>query len=477
MGPRSSTGSLHRAAAVTVHRSAAVPTHRSAAEIGTTAAGPRPVPTLGRQRTLRAPSMVDTTLDSGLRVIAVRRPAVPMVELRLAVPFGGTSATHAARAEVLATTLLHGTSRRDRFRIDTELATVGGDLHAGVDPEQLSISGSALATGLDVLLDVLADALTSASHAAAEVNRERARLVERITMSRSQPRVIAREALQRHRYGDHPATREMPEACDVAAVAPAAVRALHRRALVPRGAVLVLVGDLTPAKAVDKVAAALGEWRSDRSAAGLAPLPEVTGGNLKLVHRAGAVQSSLRLSGQALARTDPRYPALQLANLVFGGYFSSRWVENIREDKGYTYSAHSGFEFTSHGATLLADADTASEVTAAALLETRYELGRIAIVPPNQSEVDSARHYAVGSLTIATSSQAGLARNLTALAMLGLDADWLRGHPARLHAVDAEDVAAVAATFLAPSRFTGVVVGDAEQLAAPLSALGGVALP
>ncbi|MDQ3988672.1 MAG: hypothetical protein M3291_05660, partial [Actinomycetota bacterium] len=102
MGPRSSTGSLDRAAALAVRRSAAVATHRSAAEIGTTAAGPRPVPPLGRQRTPRAPSTVDTTLDSGLRVIAVRRPAVPMVELRLAVPFGGTSATHAARAEVLA---------------------------------------------------------------------------------------------------------------------------------------------------------------------------------------------------------------------------------------------------------------------------------------------------------------------------------------------------------------------------------------
>ncbi len=477
MGPRSSTGSLDRAAAVAVRRSAAMSTHRSAAEIGTTAAGPRPVPPLGRQRTARAPATVDTTLDSGLRVIAVRRPAVPMVELRLVVPFGGASATHAARAEVLAATLLHGTPRRDRFRIDTELAAVGADLHAGVDPEQLSVSGSALATGLDVLLDVLADSLTSASYAAAEVDRERARLVERITVSRSKPRVIAREALQRHRYGDHPATREMPEAADVAAVTPAAVRALHQRALVPRGAVLVLVGDLTPAKAVDAVAAALGEWRSDRTVTELAPLPEVTGGNVKLVHRPGAVQSSLRLSGQALPRTDPRYPALQLANLVFGGYFSSRWVENIREDKGYTYSAHSGFEFTPHGATLLAGTDTASEVTAAALLETRYELGRIAIVAPEQSEVDDARHYAVGSLTIVTASQAGLAGNLTALARLGLDADWLRGHPARLQAVSAEEVAAVATTFLAPIRFTGVVVGDAEELAGPLAALGGVALP
>lgn len=458
----------------TVERST---THRSAEVIGSTAAGPRPLPALGSSRTIRKLSTVDTVLANGLRVVAVRRPGVPMVELRLVVPFGGTHATHAARAEVLAATMLRRTARRDRFRIDTELATVGGDLRAGVDPEHLSVSGSVLATGMPVLLDVLGDALTGATHATAEVTRERARLVERIMMSRSQPRVIAREALQRHRYGDHPAAREMPKAEQVADVTPAAVRALHRRAVVPRGSVLVLVGDLTPARAVDAVAAALGAWNSERPATELAPLPEVAGGDLQLVHRPGVVQSSLRLSAQALPRTDPRYPALQIANLVFGGYFSSRWVENIRENKGYTYSAHSGFEFTSHGGTLLADADTASDVTAAALLETRYELGRIAVVPPGPEEVDNARQYALGSLMIGTSSQSGLAGNLTALAALGLDGEWLRSHPARLQAVTSADVADAAAEFLAPSRFTGVVVGDADVLGARLAALGGVAVP
>lgn len=451
--------------------------YRSAEEIGYTEVGPRPLPSLGSQRTLGAPPAVDTVLDNGLRVIAVRRPAVPIVELRLHIPFGGTHHTHAARAELLSATLLCGTPRRDRFDVDTSLAAVGGDLFAGVDPEHLSVSGSGLARGLNVMLDVLSDTLTSASYSSAEVSRERSRLVERITMSRSQPRMIAREALQRRRYGKHPATRELPQADDVAAVTPSAVRALHRRAVVPRGSVLVLVGDIVPESAVEAVAAALQGWRSERPATELLPLPELTGADLQLVHRPGAVQSQLRLSAQAVPRTDERYPALQLANLIFGGYFSSRWVENIREDKGYTYSAHSGLEFTPYGATLLAEADTASDVTAAALLETRYELGRIAVVPPTEAEVDNARHYAIGSLTIATSSQAGLAGHLSGLAALGLDLDWLRTHPGRLQAVTTDQVAEAAAEFLAPARFTGVVVGDGERLCAPLAALGGVELP
>lgn len=451
--------------------------YRGAEQIGRTALGPRPLPPLGPPRAPSAPPAVDTVLDSGLRVVAVRRPAVPMVELRLEIPFGGTDHSHCARAELLAMTLLRGTPRRDRFAIDKTLAAVGADLAAWVDPEHLSVSGVALASGLDVVLEVLGDALTSAVYATAEVERERDRLVERLLVNRSTPRVIAREALQRRRYGNHPFAREWPEADDVAAVTPAALRELHRCSVVPGGAVLVLVGDIEPASAVQAVASALAGWRADHSATELAYLPELTGADLQLVHREGAVQSQLRLSAQAVPRHHERYPALQVANLIFGGYFSSRWVENIREDKGYTYSAHCGFEFTRHGATLIATTDTASEVTAVALLETRYELGRMAVVTPHESEVDNARQYAIGSLTVATASQRGLAGRLATLVTVGLDLDWLLTHPDRLRAVTGGQVAEAAAEFFAPSRFTGVVVGDAKRLADPLAALGGVELP
>jgi predicted Zn-dependent peptidase len=166
---------------------------------------------------------------------------------------------------------------------------------------------------------------------------------------------------------------------------------------------------------------------------------------------------------------------MQLANLVFGGYFSSRWMENIREDKGYTYGAHSGVEFVPGGAVLGVDTDVASDVTAAALLETRYELGRLVAVPPTQAEIDAARNYAIGSLLISLDNQGGLASTISGLAAVGLDLDWLRGHPARLAAVTADEVAEAALRFFAPSGFTGVVVGDADVIGARVRALGGIA--
>jgi predicted Zn-dependent peptidase len=450
-----------------------VSTHRSAEEIGRTERGPRPLPPLGEQRAATGLSTVDTVLSNGLRVIVVQQQAVPMVELRLRIPFAGTDLMHAARAEVLASTLLTGTARRDRVGIDTELALAGGELDSAVDPERLSVGGNALASGLDTVLDVLADVLTSASYADEEVLREKERLVERIAMAKSQPNVIARQALQKHRYGDHPATREMPEAEDVAAVTAAEVRALHQASVLPRGSVLVLVGDVELDSAVARLESALSGWTGDKSAVELPDVPPVTGGDLLFVPRAGAVQSQLRLTAEAITRTDPRYAALQLANLAYGGFFSSRLVENVREDKGYTYHARSSLEFTPSGATLNIDTDTASDVTASALLEVRYELARICLTPPSESEVDTVRQYAVGQLLTATSSQAGLASQLAALASQGLGVEWLVAHPAKLQAVTTAEIAAAAGEFFAPSRWTGVIVGDPAQLES-LGVLGGV---
>jgi predicted Zn-dependent peptidase len=192
---------------------------------------------------------------------------------------------------------------------------------------------------------------------------------------------------------------------------------------------------------------------------------------LLVVDRPGSVQTSLRLAGDALPRQDARYPALQLANLIFGGYFSSRWVENIREDKGYTYSPRSSIDHAVLGSSFLASADVATEVTAAAVLETLYELGRMASTSVTAAELESVRQYAIGTMALGTSTQAGLASTLTGLIGAGLEIDWLASHVASLQAVTIDDVAAVAAEFLAPRKLVGVAVGDAAKIVGPLAGI------
>ncbi|MFE9954342.1 M16 family metallopeptidase [Micromonospora sp. NPDC005299] len=430
--------------------------------------GTRPLPALGPNRRLKLPKQAERTLGNGLTVIAVRRSAIPLVELRLWMPFGRT---HLARGGMLAQTLLSGTETHTATQLAAELQKVGGGLSAGIDPDRLMLSGAGLVTGLDRMLELLADVLTGATYPADWVETERERLVDRIQVAQSQPAHLARTALLKRIYGRHPYAVQTPEPDQVRAVKPPVLRRLHAERVHPAGAVLVLVGDVQPERALDASERALSGWKGEGQPAELPPAPPLEPGPVLLVDRPGSVQSSLRIALPAVPRTHPDHAALQLANLLFGGYFSSRWVENIREDKGYTYGPHSLVEHSVAGSVLVAAAEVATEVTAPALLETMYELGRLAALPPKPDELEQARQYALGTLQLGMSTQAGLASLTSAYAGNGLRLDFLAEHAARLAAATVDDVAAAAARYLAPAQAVTVVLGDAERVADGLAAL------
>jgi predicted Zn-dependent peptidase len=184
------------------------------------------------------------------------------------------------------------------------------------------------------------------------------------------------------------------------------------------------------------------------------------------------VQSSIRIALPAVGRTHEDFPALVLANLIFGGYFSSRWTENIREDKGYTYSPHSGIEHSLAGSILTLSADVATEVTAPALVETYYELGRLASMAPKEDELEQARQYAIGTLLLGMATQAGLASLASMYAGYGLRLDYLADYSAKLAATTIDEVAEVASRYLAPAKAVTVVLGDADKIDSSLAALG-----
>lgn len=426
------------------------------------------LPELDENRPLSVPLQAERTLPNGLTVMAIRRPSVPLAEVRLRVPF---AKTELAEAAVLAQTLFSGTSTRSTVQIAAELQTVGGGLGAGVDPDRLLVSGNALMSGLDRLLELLAEVLDDAVYPDGEVATEVERLADRIQVAQSQPAHLARVALLKRIYPGHPYAVQTPSAEEVRAVTPESLRALHARRLHPAGATLVLVGDLDPEQAVETATKRLGGWNGRGETADLPPIPVLTAGPLLLVDRPGAVQSSLRIALPAVGRTHPDHAALQLANMIFGGYFSSRWVENIREDKGYTYGPHSVIEHSVAGSTLTVSAEVATEVTAPALVETLYELGRIAALPVAEAELEQARQYALGTLQLGMSTQAGLAGLASTYAGFGLRLEYLAEHSARLAAATLEDVHRAAATYLAPSAAAPVILGDAEKIQAAVAAI------
>ena len=113
-------------------------------------------------------------------------------------------------------------------------------------------------------------------------------------------------------------------------------------------------------------------------------------------------------------------------------------------------------------------------MTAPALVETLYELGRIATRPVEAAELEQARQYALGTLQLGMSTQSGLAGLVSTYAGYGLRLDFLAEHSARLASATIEDVAAAAETYLGPAKGIVVVLGDASAVEDSLAAVAPV---
>lgn len=437
----------------------------------------RRAPAVGPLPKLKVPVPAVRTLGNGLTVLAVRRPGIPLVQARMVLPTSRPKVSPAekGRQRVLGRTLLGGTSTRSQAEIADQLQRLGGGLDANADTEDVSIFGAALSVQLRPFLATLHEVLTDATFPKEVVVTERMRLEQELQVARSQPSVQASIAFARRVFGGHPYGEGLPEPGDVAKVTPSQLAGYLHTRVGPAGGTLVLVSDVPTGRLLDLAEKALGPWQSASSSKRLpapaAPLP----GPMIVVDRPGSVQTSIRVGSIVPGRAHEDAPALSLATTVFGGYFSSRLVHNLREDKGWTYSPQSYIDHLVAASQLIVAADVGTEFTAAAMVEISHELGRMATVPVTEDELDSARRYRTGSLAIGLQTQSALATHLAILTAHGLDAaSWLQGLPAQYSRVTVDDVHGVAHRYLAPGRLVSVLVGDAERIVPSLEGLAPV---
>lgn len=417
------------------------------------------------------PTIEEDELTGGLHVVAVRRSGVPLVEVRLVIPFSERQLEKPADPLVLSRSVLAGTRRYDREELASAVERLGGTLTAYLTRDGFELSASALATRLRELLGLVTEVLTGAAYPDREVRADRARTADEIAVVLSRPEVLADEAFAKRLFATHPYGTAIPRPGALRRVRAADLRTLHRGVLRASGAHLVLVGDVRPRRALELAETELGAWldSSRPKRASLAPVPPIRPGALRLIDRPGSVQSNLRIGGRAPGRGAAEWPAAVLANTILGGMFTSRLVENLRERNGYTYSPRLSVSHDRAGSTATFAAAVSTEVTAAALVETRYEFGRIATSGVTDDEVESARRYAIGSFFLQTATQAGLAATLAALARVGVGPGYVASHPKGLARATRAEIDAAARNYLAPSSMVTVVVGDANVVNDPLA--------
>lgn len=420
----------------------------------------REVPRPGPVPPLRIGRVHQATLDNGVSIMVVPRPSVPRVEFRLSVPAGTAIGPSAAVSELLAMGIPLGTGSMDQAELAERVQNLGGSLQVHQDEDRLYLHAAALSEAEEDLYDLLAEVVEGPRFPTADLATERAKLLDGLRMARATAQFPAGEALQALVYGPHPYGRPAPSDTAVKVASRRAILDLYEETFTPRGAQITVVGAVDPRRTTSRLRRAFSDWNGPRrvpTVPAVRPLkaPEVT-----FIPRSDSVQTVVMLGASGPGQGHPDHVALTVATAVLGGGFTSRMMNNLREDKGYTYSPHARLENHLRDGFAVASMEVRTEVTGAAYGELLHELARLCTVDVPESELATTTSYMAGSRVIMLQTQAGLASALAQVRARGLDHRYLEEYSSQLQKTTAKAVRAAAARYLAPTAMTTVMVGD-----------------
>ncbi|WP_374944296.1 M16 family metallopeptidase [Sphingomonas sp.] len=422
------------------------------------------------------PVPVEMRLANGLRVVTVERHDLPIVTAAL-VATGGAATDPASRsgsASLASDLLTKGTKTRSATEIARAIESLGGSIAAGTDRDGASIGVTVKSDQIAPAMAILADVATAPAFAPEEIERARAQAIDGLTVTLKNPAALASLVAARAVFGDEPYGAPVSGTpASLAALTRDDLVRSYRRTWTPRHATLAMVGDITPAAARSLAERRFGTWRGPDAASApgrrgtdrlvIEPAPRVIVVDLPDAGQAGVV-----VARSALARRDPRYYDLAVANTVLGGGFSSRLNQEIRIKRGLAYGAGSGVQALRLPGSVSARTQTKNATAPEVVALIVAEMKRMGTTLVPAAELDTRKAVLVGGFGRAIETTSGVADILGDYLVQDVPLTELARFTGAVEGVDPAAVQRAAAALLDPQAASIVVVGDAKQFLEPL---------
>jgi zinc protease len=409
-------------------------------------------------------------LDNGAVLLLSEEPEVPLVSVS-AILRGGAAVDPDGRgglANLLASLLEKGAGERDAALFAETIDASGGMLMSRADLETVTVSGNFLARDAELMVDLLADMLLQPRLDEAEFEKLRERAINFIRAAKDTNLnallpIYGRAFL----FGAHPYGNPLSgNETTLAAISHDDVLDFYEQQLGGDRLIIAVTGDFDSATMIAKLTAAFGDWRPAAAA-----LPEVTpavaqdGRRVLLVDKPGATQTYFWLGNVGVARDYENRAALDIANTVFGGRYTSMLNTELRMKSGLTYGAQSQLTRASQPGSVAIVSFTPTESTFVAIDMALDVLGRLHEGAVDEEILDSARNYILGQFPTALETAAQLGGQLAALEAFGLDTGYVNDYGQALMAADTAAVAAaIDAVYPVADNLVFVLLGDAEAI-------------
>lgn len=406
----------------------------------------------------------------GVRAWLVSDDTVPMLVLN--AYWQGGSAAEEARLTgltgVLTDMMGEGAGDLDSTAFKTRLEELHMRLSFSSNWDGVSLGLVTLSENRDAAFALARSALMEPRFDAEPLARIKRQLMIGIRQRETNPGYIANLALDQALIPDHPyarrATVESINAIDRAALA------RWRETLFARDRLMVtVVGDIDAVTLAVKLDELFGGLPERGRPADLAPIQANIGAAVPLItRRLPQPQSLILFAAPGISDDDPDWIPLAVANYILGGgSFSSRLMDEVREERGLVYGISTGNSVRDGASFVRGSAQTENSNVPEAIEVTRAEIARLYADGPTQAEVDDAIRYLTGSFALSLDSNVNIASVLFSYQTAGRDIGYINRRNDLINAVTRADVIRAIRRAYDPANFTFVVVGEPVGLDAP----------
>ncbi|MEZ5956908.1 MAG: pitrilysin family protein [Hyphomonadaceae bacterium] len=414
----------------------------------------------------RIPAASQRTLANGVRVIVAPNRALPLISADFRVASGGSSdpANRAGLASMTGDLLTRGTTTRSATDIASQIESLGASISSGAGVDSSAVSLRTRSDRAEEAFTIFADVVRNPAFADEELDRAKSQALDGLQVALSQPGGIASFAMTRAIYGTAP-YGAIASPTTIGAITRDDMANYHGTYWRPDNAVLVITGDVSAEEGFALAERFFGNWA--RPTAPMPARPDATAyaapARTIVVDLPNTGQAAVSMGLRGVARTDADYFPLLVANNVLGGGYSARLNNEIRIRRGLSYGAGSGLQARMAPGPIVASAQTRNDAAVQVYELMRTEIVRIGAERVSEAELTARKAVLIGNFGRSIETTAGLAGQISTLALYGLPPERLGTYVADVTAVTPAQAQSAAQRYFDANRADVVVVGDAQH--------------
>jgi zinc protease len=357
--------------------------------------------------------------------------------------------------------LKNGTSRRKAFEISEYFDYYGAHLGRNSNHETADITLHCLSKHAGELLPVVAELITDAIYPQEELDIFKKNGQQRLQVNLKKSEFVASRLIDAYLYGPSHPYGKYSSLEDYQSLEREELQSYYKQ-YYQQGSVRIIAAGKLPADLVGQLEKNFGSLPLHAPAPGdqarTRLIQPATEKKYYIENDPNGVQGSIRIARNFPSRHHPDFQKVQVLNNVFGGFFGSRLMTNIREDKGYTYGIYSFLTNNIQESALMISTEAGKEVCAATIEEVYKEMRLICDEPIEEEELQMARNYTIGTVLGDLDGPFLVASRWKNLLLNGLDENYFNNSIRTVKTITPAELQELANKYLDPAQFYELVV-------------------